>query len=171
MTLRHLISLEWLLLAALTARAQTAEDFFNGGAQYYISNNIPAALEKVEGGRKLYPADGKLKKLEELLKQQQQQQQQNQQNQQNQQDQQQNQNSGQDQQNQPEQQKNQQPSPQNQQNQQSDAQKEQAQAAATREMSPEEAKRLLDAQKGDERFLQIKPNKPPENRNQPLKDW
>ena len=72
MTLRPLISLELLLLAALAARAQTVEEFFNSGAQFYISNNIPAALEKVEGGRKLYPEDVKLKKLEELLKQQQQ---------------------------------------------------------------------------------------------------
>ena len=88
MTLRLLISLS-LLLAWQAARAQTAEDFFNGGAQLYISNNIPSALERVEGGRKLYPDDVKLKKLEELLKQQQQSQsQQNQQQQQNQQNQQ-----------------------------------------------------------------------------------
>jgi hypothetical protein len=29
----------------------------------------------------------------------------------------------------------------------------------------------LDAQKGEERFLQLNPPKPPENRNFPLKDW
>ena len=63
-----------LVFAAHKAGAQylPAGDFFNGGAQFYISNNIPSALEKVEGGLKIYPDDVKLKKLEELLKQQQQ---------------------------------------------------------------------------------------------------
>src|SRR5882724_6024714 len=81
-----------LLLAGQAAHAQLApaDDFFNGGAQFYISNNIPSALEKVEGGLKIYPDDAKLKKLEELLKQQQQQQNQQNQNQQNQSQQQQN---------------------------------------------------------------------------------
>src|SRR5450432_1366786 len=76
-----------LVFAAQKVCAQfaTADDFFNGGAQLYISNNIPSALEKTEAGLKIYPDDAKLKKLEELLKQQQQsQQQQSQQNQQNQ---------------------------------------------------------------------------------------
>ena len=74
-----------LLLSWQAARAQTADDFFNSGAQSYSSNNIPSALEKVEGGLKIYPDDVKLKKLEELLKQQQQSQNsQSQQNQQNQ---------------------------------------------------------------------------------------
>ena len=177
MTLRLLISLS-LLLAALAVRAQTAEEFFDGGAQFYISNNIPSALERVENGRKLYPEDVKLKKLEELLKQQQQQQQQqNQQNQKNQQQQKQNQQSQQNQkpdqsqQNQPEQQKNQQSSAQQQQNKQSEAKKEQGQASAAQEMSPEQAERLLDAQKGDEQFLQIKPQNPPESQKRPIKDW
>ncbi len=73
-----------LLLAWQAARAQSADDFFNGGAHFYISNSIPQALESVEDGLKQYPDDAKLKKLYELLKQQQQQQQQSQQNQQNQ---------------------------------------------------------------------------------------
>src|ERR1017187_9754629 len=84
MTLRLFISLNLLLLAWQNAGAQLApaDDFFNSGAQLYISNNIPSALEQVENGLKTYPNDEKLKKLEELLKQQQQSQsQQNQQNQ------------------------------------------------------------------------------------------
>src|ERR1039457_7734017 len=92
MTLRLLISLNLLLLAWQNAGAQLApaDDFFNSGAQLYISNNIPSALEQVENGLKTYPNDVKLKKLEELLKQQQQsqsqqnKQQQNRQNQQSQ---------------------------------------------------------------------------------------
>ncbi len=195
----YLIAL--LLLAAGAAWAQTAEAFFNSGAQFYISNNIPAALENVENGRKLYPDDVKLKKLEELLKQQQQQQQQNQQNQQNQKNQQNQSNQQQAQNNQQSQQQNSggQQNPQPQQNQQSQnqpkrddnrqtqekqpgqpasetdenkgSQNEQTQASNTREMSPEEAQRLLDAQKGDEQILRLKPQNPPETPNKPVKDW
>src|SRR5258706_6279335 len=87
MTSRLLISLSLALFAWQTAMAQLAagNDFFNSGAQFYLSNNIPSALERVESGLKLYPEDEKLKKLEQLLKQQQQQQNQQQQNQQDQQ--------------------------------------------------------------------------------------
>ena len=173
-----------LLLAWQNAGAQLApaDNFFNSGAQLYISNNIPSALEQVENGLKTYPNDVKLKKLEELLKQQQQSQsQQNQQQQKNQQPQQQQQ--SQSQQNQ--QQQNQQQSQQNkeqqnqsaQQKQQQDKsgqngnQEQQASAMQGKEMSPEEAKRLLDAQKGDEQVLQWKPQGKPENPNRPVKDW
>jgi Mg-chelatase subunit ChlI len=191
MTLRILISLS-LLLAALAARAQTAEEFFNGGAQFYISNSIPSALEKVEGGLKIYPDDVKLKKLHELLKQQQQsqssqsqqnQQQQNQQNQQQQNQQQQKQNS-QDQQKRDEQKQSQtsqkKEDEQKQQEQQKSSaekkngqenQNEQGQPVAAGQMTPEEAKRLLDAQKGNEQLLQWKPQGKPENQNRPVKDW
>ena len=184
MTLRLLIASSALWLATLAAHAQSADDFFNGGAQFYISNNIPDALKKVETGRKIYPDDVKLKKLEELLKQQQQQQQQNQQNQsqqnqkQNQQNQQQKQQQQQNQQNQQQQnqqKQNQQQNPQNQQQQQqnqSNAQKQQQNAAKQAQaMTPEEAKHLLDAQKGNEQILTYKPKNQPENLNPPIKDW
>ncbi|MGO8766630.1 MAG: hypothetical protein ACLQSR_16020 [Limisphaerales bacterium] len=198
MTLPLRISLSLLLLAPLAASAQTAGDFFDGGAQLYISNNIPAALDKTEQGLKLYPDDAKLKKLEELLKQQQQSQQnqQNQQNQRNQQSQsQQNQSQkNQSQQNQSQQQQsqpNQNSQAQNQQNQQQGQQPNQpnqanqpkAQQAQGQEkagqdnnqqasaMTPEEAKRLLDAQKDNEQMLQFGPRGNPQNENPPVKDW
>jgi hypothetical protein len=183
MTLRPLISLS-LLLAALAARAQTAEDFFNSGAQFYISNNIPQALAPVEEGLKRYPDDVKLKKLYELLKQQQQSQNnQSQQNQQNQSQQQQNQQNSQEQQKQNEQnqsgrkndeqkKKQQQPSSGDKQNgQKQENQNEPGQPVTAGQMTPEEAKRLLDAQKGDEQVLQLKPQGKPENPNRPIKDW
>src|ERR1700744_3706089 len=182
--LRHnlrLLSLSVLLLSSVAARAQLlpAEDFFNRGAQSYISNNIPDALSQVEAGLKTYPDDQKLKKLEELLKQkqQQQQQQQKQQNQQN-----------QDQKNQSQQQKSDNKKDQSQKDQQQqkqdqkdqadqkkkdDEQKQQgqkpqpekpddkkgdkdadAQPVAAGQMKPEDAKRLLDAQKDNEQILQ-----------------
>ena len=50
-------------------------------------------------------------------------------------------------------------------------QNEQGQPVAAGQMTPEEAKRLLDAQKGDEQFLQLKPQGKPQNQTQPVKDW
>ena len=204
MTSRLLISLSVLLIAApkLCAQLAPAEDFFNSGAQLYISNNIPAALERVEMGLKTYPDDEKLKKLEQLLKQQQQQQnqQQNQQNQhqQSQQDQKQqdkkDQQQKQDQKQQQYQQKNSEQQKQDQQK-QSDQKKDeekkqqeqkkdagdkpkdekqdqqQGQAVKPGEMTPEEAKRLLDAQKGNEQLLQLKPENKPRDSQRPVKDW
>jgi Ca-activated chloride channel family protein len=165
-----LASLNLLLLATPAANAQTADDFFNGGAQFYISNNIPAALEKTESGLKLYPNDEKLQKLEKLLKQRQQSQQ--------------NQKQNQSQQQQSQQQKNQQQQNQANQNQnsrqQQNAQQQQSQSAREKSgeekeqgnaMSPQEAKQLLDAQKGDEQVLQLKPKGSPQNFNRPFKDW
>jgi Mg-chelatase subunit ChlI len=198
-----------LLLAAQAVRAQTAEDFFNGGAQFYISNNIPSALEKVEGGLKIYPDDEKLKKLEQLLKQKQQQQ--SQQNQQQDQKQQQSQSDQKNQQQKDQQQKSDEQKKQQQdQNKSSDQQKkdEQKQSEADQkksdeekkqeqqkssadkkdgekpdkpdaegqpvtpgQMTPEEAKRLLDARKGDEQVLKLQPKGKPQDPKRPVKDW
>ena len=190
-------------MAERRAQLVPADDFFNSGAQFYISNNIPSALEKVEGGLKIYPNDEKLKKLEALLKQQQQQQSQQNQQQQNQQSQSQQQQSNSQQK---QQQQNQQSSSKNSQDQQKQdeqkqsqaeqqkteqqKQQEQQQASAPKntgekqdqkeaegqpvkpgQMTPEEAKRLLDAQKGDEQVLQWKPQGKPEDQNKPVKDW
>jgi hypothetical protein len=200
MRLSLLISLSLLLLSLQSACAQSANDFFHGGAQFYLSNNIASAKEEVDTGLKFYPGDTKLKKLDELLKQQSQQQsQQNQQSQSQQnseQNQKQQQQSGQNQAQQQSQQKQQQQQNQQAQNQSSqqndkqqqeqqrqaksagkqsdgkqDGQTGQAQAVAAQEMSPEQAQRLLDAQKGDEQFLQLKPKNPPESQNRPIKDW
>jgi len=38
-------------------------------------------------------------------------------------------------------------------------------------MTPEDAKRLLDAQKGDEQLLQMKPQEKPRDPSRPVKDW
>ena len=181
-----------LLLAWQSACAQSADDYFNGGAHAYITNNLPEALKSVETGLKQYPDDVKLKKLYELLKQQSQQQSQNKQSQQNQ-----NQQSQPNQSQQPQSQKNQQNQQQSQQDQnaqnqsgQQNQQQQQQQGAngkqggekpenqdaqgqplAAGQMSPEAARRLLDAQKGDEQFLQLKPPEKPQNNRPPLKDW
>jgi Ca-activated chloride channel family protein len=189
-----------LLLAFATqkvcAQLAPADDFFNNGARLYISNNIPQAKDAVEMGLKLYPDDDKLKKLEELLKQQQQSQssqsQQNQQQQQSQsqqnsksqqsqqQNQQQSQQNSQDQKKSDEQKQNQADQKKDEQQKQAEEQKSNGEKnenqngdnqAVAAQMTPEEAKRLLDAQKGDEQVLQMKPKDKPENQNRPVKDW
>jgi Skp family chaperone for outer membrane proteins len=181
MRLSLLISLSLLLLSWQPARAQfaPADDFFNSGAQFYISNNIPSALEKVESGLKIYPDDEKLKKLEALLKQnqsqqnlssQKNQQQQNSQTQQKPEEQKQDQ-SGQknsEQQKQSEQQKS---AAEKKNGGKPENQNDDGQPVASGQMTPEEAKRLLDAQKGNEQVLQLKPKGSPHNSNRPFKDW
>ena len=180
MRLSPLISLSLLLLSWQTACAQfaPADDFFNGGAHSYISNNIPQALESVEGGLKHYPDDVKLKKLYELLKQQSQQQSQNSQSQQNQDQKNQSQQQKQNEQNQSsqknaeqEKQQQQKASGEKQGGEKEENQNEQGQPVTAGQMTPEEAKRLLDAQKGSEQVLQLKPQGKPENQNRPIRDW
>ena len=189
MRLPLLISLSLLLLAGSNANAQIApaEDFFHSGAQFYLSNNVAQAKSMVEMGRKLYPDDAKLKQLEALLKQQQQ----------NQQSQDQQQKSG-DQKDQKDQQESadqkraeeQKQKKADQQQQEAEKQAEQKKPAAEKkdaekpedqkgegqpvmpgQMTKEEAKRLLDAQKGTEQFLQLKPTDKPRDPRRPVKDW
>jgi hypothetical protein len=198
MRLSLLISLSLLLCAVPKSGAQLApaDDFFHSGAQFYISNNVAQARASVDRGLKLYPDDEKLKKLDQLLKQQQQnqqqqnqpQQQQQQQSQQNQQQQQKQDQSQQqkspeqqkqDEQKQADQKKDEQQKQQDQQK--SDDEKKdgakpdeknaEGQPVAPNQMTPEEAKRLLDAQKGDEQVLQLKPDGKPRDPRKPVKDW
>jgi hypothetical protein len=181
-----LLSLSLPLLTLCRAAAETADEFFHGGAQSYLSNNIPGALEVVTNGLQRFPKDVKLQKLYELLNQQQQQQQQDQENQ--------------EQQQQP--QKDQPQKPEEQQQQEPQAQQDQPQKdspappqqdkrdserppqkpgkqkagteappVAAHEMTPEEAKQLLDAQKGEEQVLIFPPPGEPKSRTKQLKDW
>ena len=184
MTLRRLLSLSLLLVSGSSVRAQflPADDFFHRGAQSYITNNLAQAREAVDQGLKFYPDDAKLKKLDELLKQkdQQQQSQQNQkqdQQQQNQQDQKQDQNKKQ--QDQKDRQKKDQPKDKPEPK-KSEPQKDQKAAAQEPkpeekgkegQMTPQEAKQLLDAQKNDERMMPVnRKDKPPDPRTV-VKDW
>ncbi|HAO80651.1 MAG TPA: hypothetical protein DCQ92_17105 [Verrucomicrobia subdivision 3 bacterium] len=180
-----LISLSLLFLSWHKAGAQLApaDDFFHRGAQFYISNNIPEAKKAVGDGLTFYPDDDKLKKLDELLKQQSQSQSQNSKDQQKQQSQakpdqqkqdqkdQAEKSSGQkkeDEQKQPEQQKSA--------SEKKDGEKPEdkntdAQPVAPGQMTPAEAKRLLDSQKSDEQFLQLKPPEKPKDNQRKFKDW
>jgi hypothetical protein len=175
MKLRLLLSLSVLGLAAGEGLAQSAADFFHNGAVNYLSNNVPKALEVVTNGRARFPDDLKLKKLEELLKQQSQQQsQQSQQEKQGSQQQQAQDQKQQDQQQQPEskqQDEQQMAEGQQQDEEQPEEQKGEAQPVAPGQMTPEEAKRLLDAQKSEERTLQFRPEAKPRDARRPFKDW
>ena len=189
MRLRIPVSLSLLLLAGQAVCAQPADEFFHSGAQSYLSNNVAKAREEVDNGLKLYPDDLKLKKLDELLKQQSQSQSKNDQQKQDQEKkdpQQQQQQAKQDQKDQQKQQE------QKQSQEQKDKQKPEQPAKSSDEkkdkedgqepgepsqpmqahaMTPQEAKQLLDAQKGDEQVLQFRPQGEPKNRERTLKDW
>ncbi len=182
MRLRTLVSLSALLLSWQRADGQLApaDDFFHGGAQSYLSNNIPAALERVEAGLRIYPDDIKLKKLEELLKQQQQQQQNQNQQEQSKQDQQQQksdeqkqQEQSQAEQKQKEEQERQQAKSNPQDEKKSDEQQQtEPQPVQAGQMTEQQAKQLLDAQKGREQVLIFKPTGEKEKvRKKTLKDW
>lgn len=191
------LSLSLLLLTLLNAAAQNADEFFHGGAQRFLTNNIPGALEVVTNGLQRFPDDEKLKKLYELLNQQQQQQNQNQDKQDKEDEQKQDQK--QDQQKQDEKKDEQSKSDQqkkDEQKKQQDAQKKEQekkdqqqaksgdkskdkpeeqngdpQQVAAHQMTPQEAKQLLDAQKGDEQVLIFQPQGEPKNQTKHLKDW
>lgn len=190
--LRLSLSVGLLILMSWCARAQDAEEFFHGGAQRFLTNNIPGALEVVTNGLQRFPDDQKLQKLYELLNQQQQQNQQQNQDQ--------NQQEGQPQDQKPndkdkeqqskeendkqgEQKKD---SPPNNQGEKDNAQSKKdssaedpekqktgadSQPANLRQMSAQEAKQLLDAQKGEEQVLIFQPQGEPKNRTKQLKDW
>src|SRR6185312_16152019 len=186
MKLRLLISLLSISLALATLRvcAQSADDFFHTGAQAYLTNNTATAREQVDKGLKQYPNDLKLKKLDELLKQQKQQQQQQQQKNQQQNQSQQNQSQSkedqkkqQDQKKQDEQKKQDQEKkdqqkqnqPQDQKQDKNDDKQPPKDQPTPGEMSPDEAKKLLDSQKADEKLLPPNQNKQGDRKH--LKDW
>jgi outer membrane biosynthesis protein TonB len=166
-----------LLPAALCA--QTADDHFHRGAQFYVFGDKTNAIVAVATGLQQFPDDAKLKALAEILakeeeKQQQQQQQQNQD--QEKEEQQQQEQPDQDQKQPPE--KKEEPQ-QNQQQAQSSGEKkdqeerkgEPSQPLKAHLMTPQEAQQLLDSQKGEEHFLQFKPADRTERRQRPIKDW
>jgi len=186
--------------------AQTADDYFHGGATNYVFGEKEKSKEQIVIGLQHFPTDPKLNglfallKKEEEQKQQQQQQQDQQKNDQNKdqkEKQDQNKNSQQNKDEQQKQQSNEQKKQeekkrqdqakksnqkkeeqQNQQNsgqkndksdQKSDEQPQQPFAAG--QMTPQQAKQLLDAQKGEEMIIPIRPEGKPRDPSKPLKDW
>jgi outer membrane biosynthesis protein TonB len=194
-----------------TLHAQTADDYFHGGATNYVFGQKEKAKEQIVTGLQAFPTDPKLNQLLVLLKkeeeQKQKQQQQQQQQQQNKNDQNKDQKQKKDQKKDADQKKD------SQQNQSNDQKKEQEKkqqeqakkntdqkknqekkdqqtadqkkqdksdqndrqepqpAYAPGQMTPQQAKQLLDAQKGDEMMIPLHPPAKPRDSNKPLKDW
>src|ERR1035437_1080849 len=180
------ISLSLLLLSWQNAGAQLApaDDFFHSGAQFYLSNNIPEAKKAVGDGLTFYPDDDKLKQLDKLLKQQgqsqQNQQQQDKQNQQSQakpdqqkQDQKDQAEKSSDQKKEDEQKQPEQPksASENKDGEKPENKNADGQPLGPAQMRQEEAKRLLDSQKCNEQFLQLKPPEKPKDNQRKFKDW
>jgi len=168
-TLLSICILSLLLGAAAraddTAVSEVDSTYFHPAAGLYIQGDTTSASNLVAQGLSLYPNDGKLKRLKELIDQQQKQDQQNKDNQQNKEQQNQDQNKDQEKQdkkNEDQQKKQDQKKNQDQQNQDQQNQQEQQQSQpqpSTEQMSEDEAKQLLDAMKQEEKNkrLQLHP--------------
>ena len=140
--MKILVSILLLSIAATATLADTAErdaEFFHPAASLYIQGDATSASNLVAKGLSIYPEDGKLLRLKELLEQQQEQEQQQ---------------KDQQQQNEEQQNQEQNEEPQNQENQnQSDPNEEQQQPPepqTAEQMSEDEAKQLLDAMRQEE---------------------
>jgi len=140
--------------------AQTGEDFFHQAAAFYINGNLPEARRAVEAGIKRDPTNPKLKTLRNMLEEEEESQQQQQQNQQPQ-DQQENQ--------QDQQQKDQQQQDQQKQDEQQQQAKEQK--ADKNQMKKEDAARLLEALKNQEKEVQKQRQMKVQGRARVDKDW
>jgi hypothetical protein len=142
------IFLSLMTMATAAATPETDAEFFHPAASLYIQGESAGASNLVEKGLSIYPDDGKLKRLKELLEQQQEQEQENQ-DEQNQ-DQQQNEDQeNEDQENQDQQDtQDQQDQGQNEENQEQEPQQPEPQSSE--QMSEDEAKQLLDAMKQEE---------------------
>jgi hypothetical protein len=130
-------------------------DYFNTGAERFINSDLETAKARVNEGLSNFPNDAKLAALKQLLEQQQQQQQQQNQDSQQDKDQQKEQQEKQDQQQQKDQQQQEQDKQEQQKQDASSGQDQQAQKpqdapARPEELTPEDAKLLLDAAKENE---------------------
>jgi len=169
MKLRHNLLMVLLVLSgpANDLAAQTANAFFHPGAKFYIAGNFPEALRAVESGLQRRPADAKLQALRDKIKEEMEKQQEQSQ-------------SGADQQNQPDQQEQNEPKPdQQEQQQQNEKQQEEQQSreGGTRQkkdkeqLSKEDAARLLEALKNQEKEAQKQRQMKVQGRARVDKDW
>lgn len=156
--------------------AQSADSYFHGGAQSFINADLQGAIAQVQQGLTQYPNDPKLNALLQTLEEEKEKQEQQQQNQQNQdqqeQDQEEQQNQDQQQQNQEEQNEEQQDQQEGEQNEQNEPQEQEGQAQQPREISKEEAEKILKAlaQKEKELLKEFKKQKPQGSATHD-KDW
>ncbi|MEX2604876.1 MAG: hypothetical protein WD361_11760 [Gracilimonas sp.] len=164
--MKNSLTLLFLLLISIPVMAQSADEYFHNGAQYFINADLQEAIHQVQNGLNQYPNDPKLNALMQKLQEEQEKQQQNQDQQQNQeqqnQQQDQNQEQEQDQQNQSEEE-------QDQDQQQSDGEEQgeqnpeemNAEELQSQQISKEDAEKILQAlaQKEKELLKEFKKKK------------
>ncbi len=157
---------------------QSAADYFHNGAQLYIHGNLPQALAIVTEGLARYPSDARLKGLLEKIKEKQQQQQQNQQQQQSSNQENSQQNKQQEKENQQQQQKQKEEDQQKAQNNQpeqsrqpQDQQKSQPLPRDEKQLTREEAERLLKALQGKVDNTKKRPYRIVGKKKKVEKDW
>jgi len=182
-----------LCLLSLSLAAQTAEDYFHRGAQFYIDGQKQSAQREVVTGLTQFPKDPLLSGLAVLIRREEEQQQKQQQQQQKQdpsksdqqQQQQQQPSQPQSSEQQKQDQQQQQAARQNQEQKQnpssaqagkeskekSDEKEQEAADYAAGKMTPEQARQLLDSQKSDELILTNRPEAKPIDRTKPFRDW
>ncbi len=159
--MKKLILTALCLCLVSSLSAQTANDYFHSAANYYVNANKKSAQSTIQEGIIKYPNDSKLKtlatKINELPDPEDDQNQQNQQNQQN---------KDQDKQDQKDQDK------QDQQNQQ-DQKDQKGEQPQQRQISPEDAQRILNALEQEEKDLQEKMQKKERAGSRPAieKNW
>jgi len=169
MKFRHNLLMLLLVLSgpASDLTAQTANVFFHQGAKFYIAGNFPEALRAVESGLQRRPADTKLQALQDRIKEEMEKQQQQEQ-------------SGADQQSQPDQQEqNEQKQKQQEQQQQDEKQQKEQQSREgeaqpqkdKEQLSKEDAARLLEALKNQEKETQKQRQMKVQGRARVDKDW
>lgn len=147
--MKKLLPIIFSLLLTTFAFAQSADNYFHGGAQSFINADLQTAINEVQEGLSRYPNDSKLNALMEKLQQEQEKQQQQQQQQEQQQN--------QDQQSQQEQEQDQNQEQQDQENQEQQQQQEQSEnqdAQNPQEMNPEELESQKISKEDAEKILQ-----------------
>ena len=150
--------MKWLILTAVwffavDARAQNADVFFHSGAQIYIAGNVEKAVATLREGLRRFPEDERIEELLRKIEERQQDQQQSQQDQQqSQQDQQQSQQQG-EQQNESEQDRQNDENPVESESERESEDQAEPQPEEGR-LTPEEARRLLDAMRDREEEAQ-----------------
>jgi outer membrane biosynthesis protein TonB len=161
--MKRLSLILFLVTFSLPILAQSADQYFHNGAQYFINADLQTSLDYVEEGLMNYPNDRKLNALYEKLKEEQEKQQQQQQKeqQQNQQDHEQEQEQQQDQQNQEQQEDQEQQESEGQHQNEQQPQELNPEDLESQQISQEEAEKILRAlaQKEKELLKEFKKKK------------
>jgi outer membrane biosynthesis protein TonB len=85
--MKKLVAFIFSILIATSAWAQSADEYFHGGAQSFIGSDLQTAIDQIQAGLNKYPNNPKLNALMQKLQEEKEKQEQQQQNQDQQQDQ------------------------------------------------------------------------------------